>query len=221
MAVSCLCSSDRKVFLLNTTNVRLMDACPNALGMKVAQNLLRQDYEALGNCVPPNENSYAIRLIYNPHHNKCQINGSTPYFWGRRDDKGPCVDGQPLNLPSAQNRIGCHLATIMPGSSGNIFDEANVTRCNVPQPYVCQLENNQSFPLCTSLKTITTTTTTITEAAAATTTIPNNVTFIAVGSVLGILALALILLLIYLCCKRNKTKRNADKSDEEYENYRK
>ena len=59
------------------------------------------------------------------------------------------------------------------------------------------------------------------EEAATTMAIPNNVTVIAIGSALGILALALILFLIYLCCKRNKTRRNADKSDEEYENYRK
>ena len=83
MVVACLCSSDRKTFLLNTTNVRLRDACPNASGMKVAQNLLQQDYEALGNCVPPEENSYVIRLIYNPCHEKCHNNHTHPYFWGR------------------------------------------------------------------------------------------------------------------------------------------
>ena len=66
MAGSCSCLSDKKVFLLNTTSVRLKDACPNESGMKVAQNLPRQDYEALGNCMPPEANSYAIRLTYNP-----------------------------------------------------------------------------------------------------------------------------------------------------------
>ena len=127
-----------------------------------------------------------------------------------------------------QDREGCHLATIIPGSSGRIFKETNLTRCIVSQPYICQLENNQSFPLCTSLKATTTTTITITtttavtEAAlAATTTMPNKVTVISVESGLGILALALILFLIYLCRKRNKTRRNADKTDEDYENYRK
>ena len=60
MVVACLCLSDRKTFLLNTTNVRLRDACPNASGIKVAQNLLQQDYEAIGNCVPPEEKSYVI-----------------------------------------------------------------------------------------------------------------------------------------------------------------
>ena len=223
MAVSCLCLSDKKVFLLNTTSVRLRDACPNKSGMKVAQNLLRQDYKALGNCVPPEANSYAIRLTYNPDNEKCQNNHTHPYFWGRRSDNGPCVDGQPLNLPSVQDRKGCHLATIIPGSSSRIFNETNLTRCNVSQPYICQLENNQSFPLCTGLKetkSSTITATTTKAAVAATTAMPNNVTIVAVGSVLGILALALILFLIYLCHKRNKTKRNADKSNE-HENYRK
>ena len=220
MDVSCLCLSDRKVFLLNTTSVRLRDACPNESGMKVAQNLLRQDYEALGNCVPPEANSYAIRLTYNPIK-ICKNNDTPPYFWGRIDDDQPCVDGQPLSLPSVQDRKGCHLATIIPGSSGRIFNETNLTRCIVSQPYICQLENNQSFPLCTSLKEIKlTTTATTTTAVAATTTIQNNVTVIAVGSVLGVLALALILFLIYLCCNRDETKRNTDKSDE-HENYHK
>ena len=83
MAVPCLCSSKSKVFLLNDTKVLLGNACPNASGMKVAQNLQQQDYEALGKCVPPKENSYAIRLIYNPHLNKtCQNNHTHSVFLG-------------------------------------------------------------------------------------------------------------------------------------------
>ena len=171
MAGSCSCLSDKKVFLLNTTSVRLKDACPNESGMKVAQNLPRQDYEALGNCVPPEANSYAIRLTYNPIK-ICENNNTPPYFWGRIGDDQLCVDGQPLSLPSVQDREGCHLATIIPGSSGRIFNVTNLTRCIVSQPYICQLENNQSFPLCTSLKATTTPTTTTTTTK--TTTIASN-----------------------------------------------
>ena len=221
MDVSCLCLSGRKAFLLNTASVRLRDACPEDSEMKVAQNLSRQDYEALGNCVPPETNSYAIRLTYN-NMKICKNNDTHPYFWGKSGDNGPCVDGQPLNLPSVQDREGCHLATIIPGSSGRIFNEANLTRCNVSQPYVCQVETNQSFRFCTSLKEtkLTTTVTTTKAAVAATMAMPNNVKVVAIGSVLGIVALALILFLIYLCRKRNKARRNANKS-EEHKNYRK
>ena len=200
--------------------MRLRDACSEDSEMQVAQNLLRQDYEALGNCVPPEANSYAIRLTYNPVNENCQNNHTHPYYWGRRSDNGLCVNGQPLNLPSVQNRTGCHLATIKPGSSGRIFNETNLVRCNVSQRFVCQMKNNQRFPLCTSLKAAKTTTTTVTTTAvAATTTIPNNVSAIAFGTVVGISALALILFLIFLCCKRNKTRRTADKNGEEHENY--
>ena len=63
MSDSCLCKSGSKLFLLNSTMGILKDAGNNNdMKMKVAQNLLRQDYDAIGNCMPPEQRTYAIRL---------------------------------------------------------------------------------------------------------------------------------------------------------------
>ena len=82
------------------------------------------------------EHSYAIRLTYNPRKN-FQNNDIHRYFWGQSDDDEQCVDGQLLNLPNVQNRLGCHFATIISGSSDNIFNQVNFNKMQrVPALYM-------------------------------------------------------------------------------------
>ena len=137
MSDSCLCISGSKLFLLNSSVQILRNACGYD-NTEVAQYLLRQDYKAIGICVPPEQRTYAIRLTYSPPQ-KCENNGTHPYFWGRSSDASVRVNGKPLSLPSEiEEENSCHLAVITPGSFNYIID-ANWMRCDATKPYLCQL----------------------------------------------------------------------------------
>ena len=70
MSDNCLCISSDKEFLLNGTVARLRDACENEYNSFVALNLTKQDYKAIGNCLSPEQRSYAIRLKAGSHRSR-------------------------------------------------------------------------------------------------------------------------------------------------------
>ena len=204
MSDACLCRSTSKIFLLNSTAVRLTDAC-NYESSEVATDLERQDYEVLGNCLPPQEQTdrYAIRLTYNPRNENhlCKGNATHRYFWGPGTVAKPCVDGVPLDLPTSfQEPDRCYLANVQPGSSNKIF-HASWTRCNQSQSYICQLQSDEiDQPRCTDGASITPATTT--------TATSNNNTSIIIGSVSGVGALFIFSILIYVYYKTSKRQNN-------------
>ena len=66
MSDTCLCKSSDRDFSLNSTSVWLREACKNEniTGLEVVEDLARQDYEAIGNCLPPKlQNRYGVRMI--------------------------------------------------------------------------------------------------------------------------------------------------------------
>ena len=181
---SCICSSNNESFVLTSTDTNLITACMNS-NFDIVQNLQSQDYEAIGDCIPPNQNPYGIRLIFNPDREICRDNNTHPYFWGPGQNAKTCVSGQPLNLPGiAQNKSDCHLVTINPGSFSAIFDSAELSRCNIPRPYVCR---PQKFPTnlsaCKTLQKAT----------------KNSATPTIVGSALGAFVIFVLLLLLVYC----------------------
>ena len=222
MSDSCLCTSGSKWFLLNSSMQILRNACGYD-NTEVAQNLLRQDYEAVGNCIPLAQRTYAIRLTYNTPR-KCGNNGTHPYFWGRSRDASECVNGKPLSLPFNFEENSCHLAVITPGSFNNIFN-ANWIRCNATKPYICQLQTNNSH--INRCKQVTTTSSNIASSSVYVTSSNNAInnvtatssayiTAISVGTSLGVVGLFLFLLLCYFLYKRKNTHSNSsDKSNQE------
>ena len=159
----------------------------------MALNLTKQDYEAIGNCLSPEQRSYAIRLTYNPQNTPCSHNDTHPYFWGRNETS--CVNGKPLTLPDEfAEPERCHLAVIMPGSTKNIF-KASWGRCNVTWSYICQTqENSVRLPRCENV-------------ALSPTTSSSN-TSVIIGSLFGVSSFFILLLLCYLFYNRKK-KQNA------------
>ena len=218
----CSCPSGNKSLLLVARNNPLMlpDACPNiGTGRQLATELESQDYKALGICLPPEiEQYYSIGLNL-PNESNRNCSESHPYNWnpGNGENVRRCVNGQPLILPNSfPNDTRCHLASIKPGSLDFIYD-ANLTRCNSLQYYICQVEAvNSNATRCENVSKTTIETkqisdsmsnTTVTTSATAITS--NNSTAIIVGSVLGVSIVLLFLLLLVIFCKRVKRKRNA------------
>ena len=195
---SYLCISGSKLFLLNSTMGILKDACKNNdMEMKESQNLLGQDYDTIGNCVPPEQRTNAIRLTYD-FSNKCAGNNTYPYFWGSSQKVSGCVNDKPLDLPTNfEEKNRCHLAVIMPGSSNNIFTTAWM-RCNATKLYICQLQ--------TTIHSVTNCNIT-TPPTALTTTTTSRI----IGSVLGVCGLLFILLLSYHFYKTSKFRSNSSK----------
>ena len=209
MSGTCLCPSSTKAsFLLNSTIIRLKNACKYKNSV-VANELTTEDYKAIGNCLAPVQKSYAIRLTYNPSI-KCANNNAHPYFWGQNNGEMGCVNGQPLKLPTSfEENDRCHLAVIMPGSSNNVFT-AKWTRCNKTHSYICQLQSdNAKVVLCNNATTsITTTTTTTTTTTAS---ITNTSAPVIAGSVLGVLGFFFLLLLCYFLYNKNKMQTGSSK----------
>jgi len=224
--MACLChSANNKFFLLNNRTNSLNNACKFLKGFPAAF-LEKQDYENFGRCLPPEPNTnYSIRLIF--HRNKTSTygcNDTYPFFWSFGNGTRTCVDGKPLNLPAkfpfANN---CYAATIRPGSSDNIFNNASWTPCAEEQRYICQLEakNNRRDNLRScNLIPITgpnTKATTRTSASTINTlkaeeTLITNSTATIVGSVLGICVIFFTLIIFFLLYKKKSSKKSTSKN---------
>jgi len=232
--MSCLChSTNNKLLLLNDAHTELIEACMN--GGEPASLLEKQDYEDIGQCMPPDPNSsYSIRLIF--HQNRANFNCNDTYpYYGRLsiNDSRTCVNGQPLYLPPFPSTeiTRCHAATIIPGTSDNIFNLTDWRPCAEEQRFICRLEANttdNTFPSCgliptassfaktTTAKTVFRNSSANTEEAALT-----NSTATIVGSVIGIFVVFLILILIYCFYKRNQAKQSTPKNKTQEDIYSK
>ena len=227
---SCLCSSPTKHFQIVALKNKETSvfACGN--DKQLATDLKTQDYEALGICRPPVMDQYYSISLRFPHNNtgKREIcNQTHPYFWKALESQETqlCVNGLPLKLPeSIVNNRYCYVASVLPGSLDHIYN-GNWTRCMSVQYCIRSLEAvdntikrcanvSRTIPITTATTTTataTTTTTTFTTSAKASPS--NNNTGIIVGSVFGIFAVILLLLLLHLFRKRNRTKRNASRNE--------
>ena len=225
---SCSCqSANKKLWIVALQNItKLAYPCGNDADFAI--NLETQDYETLGFCQPPVMDQYysiGLRLPHINSTNRVKCNSSHPYFWrNRRNEKIDCADGSPLELPRNFNGDQyCNLVSVSPGSLRQTYN-ATWTRCNSVQHVICQLERNASITnFCKNASTPTATTTTstttptattaLTTATKATTTITvlsNNSTAIIAGSV-QVFVILLLVMLLHLFQKRNKTKTNASK----------
>ena len=212
---SCLCPSPTKLFQI----VALKDKqkADSACGSdnQLATNLEMQDYKALGICRPPVTDQYysiSLRFPHNDTGKRETCNQTHPYFWKAKESEETqqCVNGSPLKLPeSILNYRYCNVASVLPGSLDHIYN-GNWTRCMSVQYYICRLKTfDNAIRNCKNVsKTIAITTATSVKASPS-----NNNTAIIVGSVFGVFAVLLLLLLLHLFRKRNKTKRNASRTE--------
>ena len=220
---SCVCqSTNKKFWILAFENIQdLSFVCGN--DSKIATNLETQDYEALGFCQPPVSDQYysiGLRLPHINSTNSLRCNSSHPYF-GRAARIEGCVDGSPLELP--RNLAGdqrCNLASVLPGLLSQIYNPT-WTRCNFVQYAICQLERNAFITdFCkdvspstatTTTSTATTIATTATKATTTTITALSNSSIAIIAGSVQVFVILLLVMLLHLFQKRNKTNRNASK----------
>ena len=158
--MTCLCSASGKHFLLvgsdhNLNYDDIRNEC-NKTGGRLAVELFKNDYEIINNCIPTNQHqNYKVGLVYNPDSvTECHDKNETPYYWGILPrELRSCVNGTPLKLQIPKS-AECHLASVIPGSSQEIYRNVSWRPCYEPEPYICQIyefEQNQTAtnsPLC-------------------------------------------------------------------------
>ena len=158
--MTCLCSASGKHFLMvgsdhNLDYVGMRNKC-NKTGGRLAAELIGNDYEIINNCIPTNQRqNYNVGLVFYPDsRTECHNNSKTPYYWGSLpSEQRSCVNGAPLKL-RIPTSAECQLASVIPGSSQEIYHNVSWRLCNESEPYICQiyeLEQNQTttnFPLC-------------------------------------------------------------------------
>ena len=225
--MTCLCSASGKHFLLvgsdhNLDFVGMKNEC-NKTGGRLAAELVENDYEIINSCIPTNQRqNYKVGLVFYPDSRTvCHNNSKTPYYWGSLPrELRSCVNGAPLKL-RIPTSAECHLASVIPGSSQEIYNNVSWRLCNESEPYICQIyefEERQtitSFPLCdrvvsaTYLHSATPTSKSFNSTSAIFTAanMPQNIASVVGAAVASFIVVLLIGLLVFRRYRRHRQKK--------------